>query len=203
MRDDIVPTRSAYLELLEDRRSMQDGYRFLDEKRLVLAGELIAELERYEQNQQSFRQAYAAAVAALRIALEHHGLEELQAYPAPTLPQATLEMSTRHVLGVELVSAHLTPGGTTSAAVFPSRQAQTCQQAFQDLLTPAAALGAQLASLQRLWQEYRRTAQRARALEDVLLPEIDDTLRAVDASLEDQEREEAIRVHYFKQLGGD
>jgi len=37
-------------------------------------------------------------------------------------------------------------------------------------------------------------ARRARAQEDVLLPEIDETLQEVDSALEEPEREEAIRV---------
>jgi V/A-type H+-transporting ATPase subunit D len=64
----------------------------------------------------------------------------------------------------------------------------------------AAALAAQVASLQRLWFEYRRTSRRARALEDVLLPEIKQNLSVIDAGLEEQDREEAIRVRHFKQL---
>ncbi len=33
---DITPTRSAVLELHEERRALREGYRFLDEKRLLL-----------------------------------------------------------------------------------------------------------------------------------------------------------------------
>ena len=49
--------------------------------------------------------------------------------------------------------------------------------------------------------EYRRTARRTRALEDVLLPEIDETLRVIAASLEESEREEAIRVRQIHRAG--
>ena len=34
-----LPTQSAFLELKEERVGMQEGYRFLDEKRLILAAE--------------------------------------------------------------------------------------------------------------------------------------------------------------------
>jgi V/A-type H+-transporting ATPase subunit D len=33
----IVPTRSAFLKLKDERSGMREGYRFLDEKRLILA----------------------------------------------------------------------------------------------------------------------------------------------------------------------
>jgi V/A-type H+-transporting ATPase subunit D len=198
---DIVPTHSAFLELQEERRGMQDGYRFLDEKRLVLAGELLAALKRYEQDKQTFDQRYQAALNTLRDALERHGLGELQVYPALELPQARLEQGQRRVLGVELIEAELSLGETHSKpAVFASAETQACQQCFQQLMGEAAALAAQVASLQRLWFEYRRTSRRARALEDVLLPEIKQNLSIIDAGLEEQDREEAIRVRHFKQL---
>lgn len=47
--------------------------------------------------------------------------------------------------------------------------------------------------LSRLRQGYARTARRARAQEEVLLPEIDGTQQEVDAALEEPEREQ-IRV---------
>ena len=49
-------------------------------------------------------------------------------------------------------------------------------------------------TLARLYAEYRRTVRRVRALQDVLLPELDVDIASVDATLEDLEREEAIAV---------
>ena len=79
---DIVPTRSAFLELQEERRGMHEGYRLLDEKRLILGGELVAELDRYEALKREFDALYREALAALQRAVERHGLEGLQVYPA-------------------------------------------------------------------------------------------------------------------------
>ena len=38
---EIVPTRSAALELADERDLMRQGYRFLDEKRVLLASEML------------------------------------------------------------------------------------------------------------------------------------------------------------------
>jgi len=54
-------------------------------------------------------------------------------------------------------------------------------------------------NLVRLKDEYQRTSRRARALEDVLLPEIDQTLSQIDAALEEIDKEEIVRVHYSMQ----
>ena len=195
---DIVPTRSAFLELQEERSGMREGYRFLDEKRLILAGELIAELERYETLKRRFDTLYRNAVAALRSAVERHGLEELEVYPVLDTPDARIDTRTRNVLGVRVKEARPASGAShTEPAVFPSPEAEHCRQLFQQVLQQAAALAARNGNLRRLWEEYRLTSRRARALEDVLLPEMDDTLRLIDSGLEEQDREEAIRVRHF------
>jgi V/A-type H+-transporting ATPase subunit D len=195
---DIVPTRSAFLELQEERRGMREGYRFLDEKRLILAGELIAELELYETLKRQFEALYREAVAALRSAVERHGLEELEVYPALDTPDARIDIRTRNVLGVRVREARPESGAShTAPAVFPSPEAEQCRGLFQQVLQQATTLAARDGNLRRLREEYRLTSRRARALEDVLLPEMDATLRLVDSGLEEQEREEAIRVRHF------
>ncbi len=195
---DIVPTRSAFLELQEERHGMREGYRFLDEKRLILAGELIAELGRYETLKRRFDTLYRDAVATLRSALERHGLEELGVYPALRTLDARIDTRTRNVLGIHVKEALPESGVSRSEpAVFPSPEANHCRRLFQQVLHQAAALAARDGNLRRLWEEYRLTSRRARALEDVLLPEMDETLRLIDSGLEEQDREEAIRVRHF------
>ncbi len=62
------------------------------------------------------------------------------------------------------------------------------------MLPLAAVLAAIVGNLLRLVEEYRRTERRARALEDVLLPEIEETLHEILAHLEDTDLEETIRT---------
>ena len=52
------------------------------------------------------------------------------------------------------------------------------------------------ANLVKLRDEYQLTSRRARALEDVLLPEIDRTLAQIDIALEEMDKEEIVRVHF-------
>ena len=55
-------------------------------------------------------------------------------------------------------------------------------------MTVAAVEG----NLERLSLEYRRSVRRARALQDVMLPELDHTIYEIDSRLEELEREDAI-----------
>lgn len=190
----VTPTRSAMLELREERRGMVEGYQFLDETRLVLAAELLHELERFERLQAELDHATAAAYRLLESALARHGLEGLQAYPALRPRGAALQSERRTVLGVSTEAVVLSYPADEPPAVFPSPEAEACRRAFADLLPRVARLAGSRGNLERLSQAYLRTARRARALEDVLLPELDRTLADLDEALEDLDREEAVRV---------
>ena len=60
------------------------------------------------------------------------------------------------------------------------------------LLAAAAPLAAVTGNLERLSQEYRRSVRRARALQDVMLPELDRDIADVEGRLEELEQGDAI-----------
>jgi len=194
-------THSAFLELREERLGMDEGYRFLDEKRLILAAEILAQLTRYEQLMDEFRVRSAEARAALAAAIARHGLEGLELYPAIPGAPALGPPTMRSVLGVALEAlsderpdAQELEPERPSAPVDASPEGETCRAAFRTLAPLAGRLAVLVGNLERLRHEYRRTARRARAMEDVLLPELDEALRTVAAALEEQEREETLRA---------
>ncbi len=94
-----------------------------------------------------------------------------------------LHLDQRSFLGVVLIEARLEVRDTGEAApaVNPSPEAVRCGAAFRSLLESAAELAMVSGKFYRLSHEYRRTERRARAPENVLLPEIDRALRVIDA----------------------
>ena len=81
----LTPSRSVVLELREERRAMADGHMFLDEKCLLLAGEILRELREYAALARHVANARAEAAASLKAALARHGLEGLQVHPPAAL----------------------------------------------------------------------------------------------------------------------
>jgi V/A-type H+-transporting ATPase subunit D len=194
---DVTPTRSVALELKDERRAMRDGYGFLDEKCLLLAGEILRELERYDVLQRAFLAAHRAAVAALQTSIARHGLHGLQVYPAEDLAPSNLERVQRTLMGVRLQDAawlgHALPAMPPFDA---SPEAEACRSAFAALFEAAAPLAAVAGNLERLAVEYRRSVRRARALQDVLLPELDRDLTEIENRLEELEQEDAIWMRH-------
>ena len=46
---EVTPTRSTAIELADERKLMRQGYEFLDEKRMLLATEILRQLKIYQQ----------------------------------------------------------------------------------------------------------------------------------------------------------
>jgi V/A-type H+-transporting ATPase subunit D len=193
---DVSPSRSAALELQEERRLVQEGHQFLDQKRVLLAAEIMARLGRYEARRRRWRTLHAEATGALVEAAARHGFDGLTIQPAPVLGDFSPGLSRTRAMGLELVEAAPAAGAVAAPrqAVNPSPEARQCASLHAALLLEAARLGAEACTLRRLAAEYRRTERRVRALENVLMPEIERALRLVDEGLEIYETEEAVRV---------
>jgi V/A-type H+-transporting ATPase subunit D len=198
-------TRSAYLELRDERQLVHEGYEFLDEKRTLLAARLIELLDRYQSMQRDFREQYATAIAALAGAIGRHGLDGLSVYPPLDADPAKLTTSRGRFLGIELLDFALATEQMAEAgrAVLTSPEVRACVARYRDLLGDLAAIAGVERSLRRLEREFVRTDRRAKALENVLLPEIDATLKQMDEQLEGVQLEEGIRMlHAARGRGG-
>ncbi|MEO6322071.1 MAG: V-type ATP synthase subunit D [Polaromonas sp.] len=192
-----TPTRSALLELREERRAMGEGYTFLDEKCLLLAAEILRELKRYSALLEEFRRLQRDACTLLRAAVQRHGLQGVECYPAALFIDTRLIITRRPLLGVTLQDAELSRSSkSTPMPVNPSPEAEQSRDCFAALLAQSAQLAAVAGNLERLSHEYRRTTRRARALHDVLLPELDQGIHDIQTRLEQQEQEEAVWVRH-------
>ncbi len=190
---DVNPTRSAVLEMKDEHRAMHEGYVFLDEKCLLMAGEILRELARFAVLQRDMLALHDVAMAALQSATARHGLEGLQVYPADDLGDARVVLRGRGLMGVRLQEAALDSRKTAAPpSVEQSPEAEACRRAFADMLSATAELAAVSGNLERLSLEYQRSVRRARALQDVMLPELDRSIYEIENRLEEIEMEDAI-----------
>ena len=136
------------------------------------------------------------ARAAFAAALGVHGLDELTVEPPQQLSQSLLRREQRGFLGTRLVEAELelADEGPVASRLRPTPEVRASAAAFRELIRQQAALAACAGNLRRLIDEYVRTERRARALEKVLIPEIDSSLRFIEEQLDALDQGEALRV---------
>ena len=198
--NDLTPTRSLLIALGEERRTMREGYAFLDEKCLLLAGEMLRQYRRHQELVRELAQLLRAARHALGSALARHGLHGLQVVPAAPSRQR-LRVERHPLLGIITLQAQaLGELAAAPPAVHPSPEAEACRAAYARVAARVGELAAVSTTLARLLAEYRRTVRRVRALQDVLLPELDMDIADIETRLEDIEREDALTARGFGRL---
>ena len=200
-----APTHAAVLEMKAERAVVGEAYEFLDEKRLLLAAELLQQLNRYERLLAEIDARTRDAQQQLSVAVKRHGLQGLGVYPAASLDGASIETTRRNLMGVTLVETALRVGESATPAAItpasPSGEAQQCRAAFQELVQLSAALAGISGNLYRLFAEYRATERRARALENIILPDIETALGRMSAYLEEIDLEDAVRARPRDEAG--
>lgn len=219
LQRELAMTRVAFLEIKDEQRLVQEGFELLDEKRILLATEIQRQLVRLRALRRQTNAAQDVARAALLAALSCHGLDELSLYP-PLPVGGRVAVIPSRLLGLELIDARLTPAdaetdapGTMPARpgesetqpserpVNPTQEARECARAHRRWLEFLVELAACCVNLRRLTREYVRTERRARAIENILLPEIDSSLKRIDEQLESIDQEEIARLRH-RRAGG-
>ena len=193
---DLTPTRGAELALAEEKSFIETGFGFLDEKRMLLAATLLKELAAWKAARDHYDLALQTAKTALQAAILRHGLEGVQHYPVAPGGGADIVVETENLLGLPLMQPpdFIWLAAQTPDCIDASPQAEACRTAFAALVPLAAAMAARQGNVYRLIREYRSTERRARALENVLLPETKAQLAAINDYLDEADQEEAIRI---------
>ena len=193
-------SRAALLELRNERQVIEDGHRFLDEKRALLAHEVLARLGDFAAALERFRRHEQSAVAALALAVEAAGLETVQLYPPLRTVGGELVQRRQSFLGTPMVAeaswqaASEAERTATRPEPEPTAAAGDCARAFATAAEEALGVATELGNLLRLVEEFQRTQRRVRALENVVLPELADEETRMEEVLEDIDQEDAIRV---------
>lgn len=197
---EVSPTRASLLALRDEQKLIQEGYEFLDEKRMLLAQEILKRLSELSALNARRADLQAKALDALILAHMRHGLEELTVYPPPFGSAFGLDVAQEQFLGLALVDARLEGlrAEVAERATFPSLESERCAEIFRDLLTLDAERASAQTNLTRLIQEYTTTERRARALENVLLPETSAAVKSIDEYIEAAEQEETLQIRHVK-----
>ena len=201
---EFTATRIARLELKDEQQLVREGYELLDEKRVLLAAQIRRELAQLAALRQESAERKRELRSRTLAALGRHGLDELSVYPPLTLAQDRLRLRRTRLFGLELLDAGLEAAAQPPAAaeqpVNPTPEARACAAAHRRWLFGAVKLAACCVNLRRLIADYVRTERRARAIENVLMPEIESALKIIDDQLEGMDQEEIAR---FRQRRDD
>lgn len=193
-------THADLLDLRNERGIMQEGFHFLDEKRLMLAAECLKELTHLETLESSAVEQREKVRQALRRVVLEQGLAGARSLPPALNIETDFHFLTQNFLGTSVLTGD--PGLLVNPVKQrnpPSETTRKCAEAVVEWLRQLANIAVLTHNLSDLVADYKRTERRARAIEDVLLPENEEQIRDLEDRLEDIDQEEAIRVRLSSQ----
>jgi len=195
-------SRAALLDLRNERGVVEDGHRFLDEKRALLAHAVLDRLPALRTALAKCREGEGTAREMLAEAIGVEGLEALQLRSPAAQTQHRVEQRVRSFLGIriaedarlETAGAEETEDAGASGDLPLPEETERCRAAYAAIVRDAVPVAVELANLFRLMREFQRTQRRVRALEKVVLPELRDEEKRMEDALEEVEQEDAVRV---------
>lgn len=200
---EVAPTRSNLLKTRESLRLAQEGYDLLDQKREVLLMELMQIVHDLRELEREVEEKTEDAYAALESALLSMGSESVQWAALSAVGERDVTMLHRSVMGVpivtlqgvetELSKLQASPVGTSPAL-------DEARQHFAELVPLIYRWSEVEISVWRLAGEIRNTQRRVNALENIFIPQYENTVKAIEDVLEESDREEFIRKKKVKSV---
>lgn len=192
------------ITLKERRELAARGYELLREKQDALVREFFAILSEARQVREDMETTLNNAFSSLMEAKLVEGGVKLEELALGAQSFLDFEMATRNMMGVTVPVFRVTQRGDlprihyslagTSAAV--DQAAKKIREALEKVVRLAEVE----ATVKRLAAEIEKTKRRVNALNYVVLPRINNTIRYIELMLEEQEREDLFRMKRVKAM---
>ncbi|MBO8443897.1 MAG: V-type ATP synthase subunit D [Spirochaetes bacterium] len=200
MNTSIAPTRSNLMKVKEELAFSRLGYELLDQKRSILVSELLTLVDQAVDYQNRVEKALLEAHQALQDAIMHMGRLRLGNLAGAVGITSEIELGRRRVMGVSLPRVHtsyegegpfFSPEGT-------SMLSEVALERYRDALTLMGQMAELKVSIMRLSREVKKTIRKVNALEKLVIPDKEDTMRYLVSRIEESERESFILLKSVK-----
>ncbi len=188
-------SRSRLYELRRDLSAARRGADLLERKREVLLRETSRRATRLESMRIDVREQLAAARKRLRIAEVDLGSEGVAAAGLAQPLACTFDEHDVTVMGVHFreVRAHGCRYRPVYGPAATSASLDEAGAAFAALLPKLIEVAAEETAVARLHVAVRKATKIVNALQKFILPQLEQRIHTIVASIEEEERDEAVR----------
>lgn len=198
MAEQVFPTKGNLLNMQKSLALAQLGYELLDKKRNILIRELMQMVDTAKELRESIGVTYIEAYSALQMANITHGVVENIAEGMPV--ENTVSVSYRSVMGCELPKLSVEKKKLSLDYGFLNTDSNVDKAyiSFVRVKEMTVTLAEVENSIYRLTNSIRKTQTRANALQNIVIPKYQSTVKYISGSLDEKEREEFSRMKVIK-----
>jgi V/A-type H+/Na+-transporting ATPase subunit D len=198
----VLPTK---IELIKTRRSLQTArrvYRVLDDKREVLLKRLDEMIQKAGTAREEIWQPISDAYLALYDAYLKLGPLRLEGTAANTPTIVEVDVVVKRIVDVDVPSVQLTEKnvsmtyGFADSSVSVDKASRLTRKTLASIFKAAEFENA----IFRLASELEKTQRLINALEYLIIPRYESSIRYIQATLEEREREEFVRLKHVKHI---
>ena len=191
----VPPTKSALLALRRQVDFLEEGYNLLDRKRELLTRLVYERLSTYRQLRKEVEASFKEAYAWLGITHMRMGSRMMQQAGMALNPALEVKILPRSNLGVQYpsVSVERLPLQPVSL-LWSDSSFDEARIHLAELAGLLARLGESEMALRRVVQEQRKTQKRVNALRYNVIPRYRETIRHIEAALEEEERNTLFQI---------
>jgi V/A-type H+/Na+-transporting ATPase subunit D len=186
----LTPTRSNLLDLRRHLGFALEGFELLDQKRQILALELVRRIERLRRVEQDVAEGLRRAHQALGEASLDSGSAALERAALGVMPGHEVSPSEQRLMGISLPTLEVRQGPPAFLGLAgTSPAADLAQRRFSEVLPSLGDLAEAQTAVLRIGRELRRAQRRCNALTKIVVPEHRKAIHYVAGALEERERE--------------
>jgi len=198
----VLPTK---IELIGTRRRLQTAVRVkkvLDDKRDVLLKRLDEMIQQAGQAREGISQPLADAYLALYNAYLKLGPLRLEGIAVNTPPMVDAQVNVRRIVDVDIPSLTLSEKDVGMTYGFADTNVAVDMASMQmRKVLPSIFKAAEFENaIFRLAKELERTQRLLNALEYMIIPRYEASIRYIQQTLEEREREEFTRLKHVKKV---
>ena len=194
----IFPTKGYLIATKKSLALARNGYELMDRKRNILVREMMQLISRSKDVRGKIEDIYAHAFGSLQQANITLGVVYDQAKTVPV--ENSVDITYRSVMGVEIPNVRLSEREPQNFYGLSGTNADldTAFLAFNKAKELTIVLCEIENSVYRLANAIKKTARRANALKNVIIPGFEETVKYISDILEEKEREEFSRLKVIK-----
>jgi len=195
----VPPTKSSLLTLKSQLVMLKEGYELLERKREILTRLVYERLSFYRQLRKKTSTSLVESYHWLGITQMRMGSQNLRQIALRLKPALKVKILPRSNMGVEYPSIKVKKLPIEAVGLLASDASlDEARKHLIDTVTLCAQLGEAEISLLRMLEEQRKTQKRVNALKYNVIPRYKDTIRFIEASLEEEERNTLFQIKVLR-----
>jgi V/A-type H+-transporting ATPase subunit D len=199
----IKPTRMELLKLKRRVKLADKGHRLLKEKRDALISEFMLVIKEYRDARRRVEENLRIAFYNLLMAEVLLGSRDLEQISGITTRDIGLDFVTKNIMGVSIpileigdVVRRINERGYGFLST--TAKLDDAAKGFEESLLLIVKLAEVEESVRRIAQEVEKTKRRVNALEYIVIPRLNATIKHIEMRMEEIEREGFLRLKKIK-----